>query len=413
VQNIQGASGLSVKDLTSYEKYIAFFLCFSLSFFIRYHALSGRIVRLTKRFYLQYKTLIWANLAFLILFILSFFLSLTAFDYSSFFWILILELTSIVGFNCYYFIRKQLMFGKTIAWLFLGMSFLFTTYFIFLHHSRFSYDYDGHLEYIKYMIYTGVVPEAHGGWSFYHNSLYYRLVSIFWKIFESGDDLNDLIFHKAVQAFSLIIFFIYVLFSLKTIDMFFLKIKSRLNLPDDQLRVICLAVSALFLAWPANAIFSVRVGNDLMFDLFYSIAFYHIVKWYWSDRLYSFLLSLVFISFAIWSKTNGFVLYGVLGCLFLFKTLGDIRIALVSHHVLKGFLFTLFLSIGLYQSFQERFERLEVDADTRIVVGNANGLGDDLVAGNQPKNYLLFNPIKFVEIPFTDTRDEAKCKSYF
>lgn len=413
VENLNGPYSLTVKDLSFYEKYVVLLLFFASIFFIRFRVLWDLLVAKTKNTYDNHKLLLWGNVALLLIFGTTFILSLSVFDYSVSFWFLALELILIISINLYYLIYKKLMFGKEVFWFALAMGCVFTAYFLFLHHSLFSYDYNGHLEYIRYVIETGVVPEAQGGWSFYHHSLYYRLVSSFWTIFETGDGLDNFIFYKTVQLFSLILFLLYLFFSVKTIDLFFRVIMSNLNLKGDKMRLIYILVLGLFVTWPANSIFSVRVGNDLMFDLFYSITFYCILKWYWSEKTLFFFLTLIFTSLAIWSKTNGFLLYGILGCLLLFKFVQDKKQGLKAKHVLHITLFTLFLSMGLYQSFHERFERLKVDSDTRLVVGNANGLGDDLVAENNAKNYLLFNPIKFVEIPFTDTRDESKGKSFF
>ena len=70
-----------------------------------------------------------------------------------------------------------------------------------------------------------------------------------------------------------------------------------------------------------------------------------------------------------------------------------------------------FSLVTLYFSFHEKFQKS--DKVTRFVVGNANGLGNGFDVGVGLYNYLVLNPVDFVQIPFTSSLEEGKGREFF
>jgi len=404
IENKHGLYGLNIRDITFYEKYVIFlFILFVLAFIdLKLVYLRGVIFFRADRF--LSKLLLY--LSILVVFAVLLVNFIEDFRYSE--WVLSGFMLLLVIIPLIYSIYDHFSYGKETTFLFLTAVMIWILYAVKLHYSSFSYDTEGHLAYVQYVYRIGQVPISTGGWSFYHPSFYYSCISIFWKIVNFGGNFGEEKLMKLTQVFSLVLFILYNYFSLKTIDLLFRHMGKWIN--SKFTPIAYLATVALFLFWPSNAIFSVRFGNDILFNLFYALSFFFITSWWFSRSTLHFVLALIFVSLGVWSKTNAFILLGVIGILLFGNYLLEKEKSRFEYFK-KLLLLVGFSMVTLYFSFHEKFEKSS--QDTRLVVGNANGLGNGFDVGVGLSNYLVLNPVDFVQIPFTSSLEEGKGREFF
>ncbi|SHF48548.1 hypothetical protein [Pedobacter caeni] len=416
IRNTHGFYGLKMIDKTFYEKY-TIGLC--LIFILLFVNLKQLFLYLRDQFYVVFQqnpSLSWLLSGQLLVFVLLILAGMRH-DLAApwYKWSIIALLISCVWVPLNLSIYKKFLYGKAASLLFLFSISISVAYLIVLPHDVFSYDYEGHLSYIRYIMERGHVPVSSGGWSFYHPSLYYLSITLLLKITNAGGYFTPEELPKIIQACSLLFFMVYIYFSLKTIDKIFRSLPALADKKKDRIfKTAYLLTIAIFLYWPSNAIVSVRVGNDILFDLFYAMSFYFIVCWWFSKKTGAFAAALIFAALDVWSKTNGLMLFGLIGCLlviryFLDKEKTRDRTRYFSKLCLLG-IFSLFVG---YYAFQEKFERLKADPDMPIIVGNANGLGPGFLVENKPANFFFLNPVKFINIPFTSSLDPTKGRENF
>lgn len=312
-------------------------------------------------------------------------------------------------------IIKSLEFGKTIFTL-LSISFtIWLMYCLIIPYDLYSYDHYGHLEYIKYIASYQQIPVDSGGWSFYHPSFYYRVSAFLWNFLDFNQTFSEEYHIKIMQAFSLYIFIFYIYFGLRIIDSFF-KVTTEFNTDQNRYtKLIWICSISLFLFWPSNSIHAIRIGNDNFFYLFFAITFFFILKWWYSDKIYYFIMALIFCALNIWAKSNGILSLVIIGILLIIKYIYEKRNSKKTHNNLSAsFLaFTFTVIVTVYFSFSERIKEHIKDSKAPIVVGNANQLGDNLIVGSDFCNFALFKPLEFVEIPFTNSFDDSKGRKNF
>lgn len=416
IRNTHGFYGLKMTDKTFYEKYI---IALCLIFTLLLVNLKQLFLYLRDQFdaFFQQNSLlcrlVGGQLFLLLLLILAgIWKDLPAPWYK---WSIIALLISCIWLPLNLLIYKKFLYGKAASLLFLFSISISLAYLIVIPHNVYSYDYEGHLSYIRYIMERGHVPVSSGGWSFYHPSLYYLSITALLKITNAGGYFTAEELPKIIQACSLLFFMVYAFFSLKTIDKVFRNLPALADKKNDRIfKTAYLLSIAVFLCWPSNAIVSIRAGNDILFDLFYAMSFYFIVCWWFSKKTGAFAAALIFAALDVWSKTNGLMLLGLIGFLLLIRYFLDKektrdRKKYFSKLCLLG-IFSLFIG---YYAFQEKFERLKADPDMPMIVGNANGLGPGFLVENKPANYFFLNPVKFINIPFTSSLDPTKGRENF
>lgn len=423
ISNTHGFYGLNMIDQTFYEKYIFASYLLLLLYTFNLRVFFRSIVSAWSALFAKYKVLLYCWCCPLILFTITLAGTFYFDNLTIWFWVLIAELLLMVFIPSVSIVYRSFRHGKLIAMVWCIMLVIFSAYLFLLSHTLYSYDYQGHIDYVHYIVNYSEVPVSWGAWSFYHPSLYYRCTALVWNTLNISDQMSNADFLKTMQAFSLMLFIVYSYWSLKTINLFFSRLKpSLMNVNEKVIPYVQVLTAVVFLCWPSNSIFAVRVGNDMMFDLFYAVSFYCTLKWWFSDRIWYFFLALLFASLDIWSKTNGFILFGVIGVLFIIRyfsvrrTIPHAGKYLHKVNIRYSFKFILLIVFSIFTcfySFYEKIERYREDPKTRLVVGNANGLGADLIVRSDLQSFITFHPLKFIEIPFTSSYDDKKGRNSF
>ncbi|NII83191.1 hypothetical protein FHT21_002236 [Pedobacter sp. SG908] len=411
VENTGGYIGLQFVDTTFYGAYqilIPFVLC--VLSLILYRNVRVKVCNWLKNLFWK-KALSSPLLSFIILILFFYFSGLFIKDGSVYRWYFIWMTVIPVFITCCILIYRKCIDPKFSVTIFSLCTCLCSAYICYHLYDQYSYDVEAHVQYIQYMIDTGHSPNPAGGWLFYHPSFYYRAVAGFWAIASYGRHLNFEEFLKISQAFTLTVFIVYCYLCIMTINLVF---RMQMDSRERQLNNSHRFAVLLFLLWPVNAIFSGRIGNDIFFDLFYAMAFYWMVKWWYSQNLKNYFLILIFSSLAVWAKTNGLILIGASAILLICGFFIHYRRKPIRGIYYKqALLLTLAISVILCLSVPDKLMRLRSDPDTPLIVSNATGLGDELRVENNFNAFLTFNPVKFVKRPYTSALNPALGRDNF
>jgi len=127
-----------------------------------------------------------------------------------------------------------------------------------------SYDWNGHDDYVQFIVDRQALPKARSCWICYHPPLYYMAAAPVYRVFRAtplGHPADEM------QFLSVGIFGLFLLY-------FLLLVESTIE--SDAARLLaCLALAAA----PTTVINSARIGNDILLYLFWMGATFHTVRW--------------------------------------------------------------------------------------------------------------------------------------
>ena len=279
----------------------------------------------------------------------------------------------------------------------------------------------GHLDYIKHLVNTWTLPDPNTGWETFQPPLYYILAGIVWSAF--GNMAGGMF---ALQVLSLILFSVFSWFGIlilqTSLDPF--NLNSNLNTdnsPDkdtkNDLKNVSkyfLLASALFLFIPSGTIHSIRLGNDVLQYLTYTIALYYTIL-IWQDLTTSpslkknLILGSIAIFASIITKSNGLIIGLILLITLAIKFQKTLKQTILKTYVFAIPILTILLGISI------NFGRNIIANPTNTskwIVSSVDTI-DPLLAGtNSWYTYFIFHFEGFLTQSFTDTRyDDAR--NYF
>ena len=405
VENYQGSFGGKVIDKTNYAKYI-FLLVGLLSglFFLKNRdKVKKSFIKLKKREVIIFaRTTITIIGATLFLIIIGRFWSIPEIKWS----IGGCLILSVIFFTCKS-IYQNFLFTSSI-FIFIASICLFIVGAIVIPFEKYSYDVHGHVEYVGYILQYKEIPVASSGWMFYHPSLYYLVSACFLWISNFSEVTSD----EAVKLLQLLI--VYSYFSIASIDKFFKIIISKDIVTKPMVVYAYYLAFLLFLFWPSNMMVAIRVGNDIMFDLLFAIGFYFTLCWYDGKKLSDLFFAAFFAIFCVWAKSNGYILFALLSILLFVTVIRDIRQLKIKKTTLSA-IFTLFFVgiLSVYLSFGAKIRNSLAGSQKSMIVENASSLNPALLVDAHFPNFMPFNPLPFIEIPFTDSMDDSKGRQSF
>jgi hypothetical protein len=279
-----------------------------------------------------------------------------------------------------------------ISIILLGITVRFVVY-TYTGPSQYSYDTDGHLQYIKIVSEEKRIPKMNEGWSTYQQPLYYITCAAIKKIADSYDTSYT---NRILQQFNLLLSFGCIIFGVALV----------LNLLGNS-RFAYLA-SLVSVLWPGFVLAAPRINNDC---LFYFGAFFCMLfaQRYW--RLHKnadILLASAGASIALAAKSTGFVILGIWIIIYILNAARSLKIG--SLRVLFASISIIALSILLsnYRAVFEIFEGKKV-----AMVGNIGSLNKGMQVKNAIGNYLYFDLQDYLLEPYTSTWEDNGGRQYF
>ena len=255
--------------------------------------------------------------------------------------------------------------------------------------------HSGHLDYIKMIAEQHMLPNPTKGWEYHQPPLYYIIAAIFYKIADVTHLVNKLYF---LQLFSLIIFFLFMVYSYKILN---ISIKNRY--------LLFYALMFVFF-WPSGIIHSIRLGNDVLFYLLFAISFYYIILW--RNKEAKIHLPLVFAGLSLITKSNGIILFGVIILLLIVDLVNkkDNFRKVIKEIALVGIYFIIAFCINFGDNI---YFAIKENGQDWLVSNVINTINKKLFVTNQPYNYLYFDLKKYLSYPFIDAWHDQYGRQYF
>ena len=275
-----------------------------------------------------------------------------------------------------------------------------------------THDVDEHVQYIEYIVDHHALPDPTAGWAFYHPPLYFAMAAVLWWTLKLVGVTAKATILRALQCQSLAYGAGYLGFSLLAADRWLDRLPdARLGTRATRWR-LALIVALLLSFWPSAITHSVRVGNDDLFYLFFGGGLYFLTRWWQDARNRDLHLTAACAGLATLAKSNGVLLFVVLGLLF------GVRVLLDRDRSVRAYLRRTWPSMVMFLvSVGATLGRSAVGVLTgkrhHLVVENADLVNPKLAVGNGAANYIWFDTKMFVTHPFADVWGDDGGRQYF
>jgi len=256
-----------------------------------------------------------------------------------------------------------------------------------------SYDVEGHIDYINYLLVNHRLPQAHDCWECFQQPFYYVLSAGLIKI------LNISQFVVPMQWLSMVYWFATTVLSILLLKQFF-KNAHVLNY-----------LVLLLVNWPALIINSVKIGNDGLSNLFLVCILLTFFFWLKLGKFRFFLLTLIFYTFAIFTKAANYpIAVLIITGIVLNK---KIFVNLFSFKKILLIISVLFVTALSFSSYYLHLDKESVGDGIMARMTKANDLNGALAVGNQAVNYLYFDSQTYLTKPYISPWDDASGRQYF
>ncbi len=252
-----------------------------------------------------------------------------------------------------------------------------------------SHDTGSHINYVHMISHGDLLPSAQACWQCYHPPVYYWIAG---GVEAIGRLLGVEQIPRLLQIFSLLIFEAFLFFG-------FLILRQTLAAG------IPLLLGSLFLfLWPSGFFHGLRIGNDVLFYFFHTIAVWAMIGWSQQRRPRWLGIALGAAILALFTKANGFMTLAVVVTSMAMPMLID-RLERNRHgKIALGVIVIAAVSAGLFVWL------LQVRGN---VVTNAAGLPAAHKLANSWKYLLGFDPSLYFDIPFYGARYEDTGRQYY
>jgi hypothetical protein len=255
-----------------------------------------------------------------------------------------------------------------------------------------TYDVIGHLQHITLVADTFAPPEARACWQCYHPPVYYYLAAVYLRALKAVGISNEAHQQKALQALSLA-FFIGFLFTTTNI------LKEIFPGSLLQWASICFVFF-----WPATFIHASRIGNDVAFYFFHTLAVYWLVKWDPRQGHLPVYYASYFAGWTLLTKANGVVTLALVAgtiALRMYQCKGQIN------HVCRMLTYSTLILLSSVGAF------LGVVALKGGVFTNSDELGQGLAVSNTLANYFYFDVRAYFLEPYVHPWFDQTGRQYF
>ena len=259
-----------------------------------------------------------------------------------------------------------------------------------------SHDEEAHLDYIRYIAQHWSVPPAQGGWEFHQPPLFYFVSALWWALGPAlGRDQDMLILDLQFSSFLLSIAIVALSFWIASI------------LFAHERRLERFLTVFLVGVCPGLLIASSLISNDLPSYLLGLAAMGFLLRWYrdgwWKDW---YLLALV-LALGLLTKLTLILFVPVAVICFLRKRR---RKAHGLHHQ-RRHLAVFFGVIVLLAGWFPLLRALE--DQPRNMIPQTEGLNPGILLPTKVSTFLVFNPLKVVQIPYVDPWSDESRRQYF
>ena len=244
-----------------------------------------------------------------------------------------------------------------------------------------SYDFDGHVDYLMYVLNNFSVPHAQGGWQFYQPPLYYFLNAPFLfplKFFGASED-------------SLVRVGQFVSLGMSWVSLGLVVWIASLLFRNKAQRLYQYLFIAFIAVFPGIVYMSSRISNDtLIVPLSFAFLGF-MVRWWKTGEARDALFAAFLLALGVLTKSNFFAFVPVFGLVVLMRS----GVSLKRKAMLGGLAaFILVAVTGWYFVLRVGMEQ------ERHVVGNIGSNAPGLRVEIKPENFFIFRPHQVLMVPY-------------
>lgn len=298
-------------------------------------------------------------------------------------WLVVIVLLSVVIFRRW-ITRNQYVLLIVIAGIVLRWVYLSSTPYDIR-----SYDWWGHLDYVRSLAKEWMLPRAAGGWEFHQPPLYYEIAALLLRgcrYLGWQDSLSITV----LQHLSLLI----------SVAVLLAGTRIAVRVLGNRVTGICIATGILA-TLPALVMTASRISNDALVTLWIALGFLALLTWWERRYTRSWIVVWIFAALAFLTKINGIVL-PVTALLLLAFSRG-----IVTRRKIMICLLGL-LVFGLFTAWLPLLRIQETSADlTNLIMTGKIGLNGALCGTRRVHEFFTFNPVAVIEQPFVSTWSDA------
>lgn len=290
------------------------------------------------------------------------------------------------------FITEYKIHLYTIAILSIGIA-LRCSYFSITPSEIRGHDFNGHMDYVSYVLDHWNIPHPKQNWQAYQPPLYYFISAGWLSIIGWGE--RQVGWGYVLQWGSLVFSIITLCIGIWICHQLFPKKKDRIGYC---LSALCVAV------FPSLIFFAPRINNDALVQVFAFLSLGLLLRWLRTTSTTTLFLLGVSLAAGLITKTTIAPLVVVSVCTILLKHQKNIIHGFRTSAVLVLIISTLWGWLPIHTFFTANDYK-------ELVVGNYQTLTN--FVDNSPKNLLVFNPIKVVQIPYNNPFRDEERRQYF
>ena len=258
-------------------------------------------------------------------------------------------------------------------------------------------DISGHTDYIKIVAQKLKLPNPSECWECYQPPLFYISGAFIYRTIESMGVVSDTEIFRIMQFYCLLLYYGFLLISI-------LIINKTLDINKNSL----LAIS-LLLFWPSSTLQSLRIANDVPAYLFFSLAFFYLIKWWQTNGTRSLIYSCIFSAVGLLVKSNLAIMVFVFMICFLYKLFFTKRV--ISQKIIEFIIIFIILSVAIL--LNQRNTILGIKQDDPFV-GNYKGIPSQVYGvGNALSNYIQFDFNSYTKYATIIPAEDASGRLYF
>ena len=285
---------------------------------------------------------------------------------------------------------------KALVYVFVWGVLLRVLYFIVTPYAVRGHDTDAHIDYIEYVARYLTIPPAAEGWEFHQAPLYYFVTGIWMKLNQLVGVNQEIILGQ--------IKFMSLFFSIGVLVLG-IWLGTLLFSKKDQRPERILFASAIA-CLPSLILLSTRITNNGFYILIAFIVVSLLIKWWRSEKEWDFYTLCIALGFCFITKVSGILFIIIIGLCFLYKFRRKLK-ELVTQGVI-GLLIIVLLGGWLPVV---RFA-LEYDPTNSITFGSGS-MHSGLTLTSGIRNFVTFNPLEVVRIPFNNPWENSFRRQYF
>ncbi|MDR3000300.1 MAG: glycosyltransferase family 39 protein [Fibromonadaceae bacterium] len=258
---------------------------------------------------------------------------------------------------------------------------------------QYSYDTDGHLQYIQIISEEKRLPKFGECWSCHHPPLYYIGSAV---VKNAIDSYDSNLTARVLQQSSLLFSFASIAFGVALI----------LNLFGNR-RYTYLA-SLIFVFWPGFVLAAPRIGNDILFYFGALFCMLFALRYWRFHKSSDMLLASIGAAIAVAAKSTGIVILGTWVIIYILSVVSSLKIGSLRTLFISAFIIALFVGFSNYRIAVNIFEGKKA-----VLMESTSSLNSNLKVNNTVGNYLYFDLQDYLLVPYASAWNDKGGRQYF